>query len=143
MASYGATILRMTGFNTKTAIWLTLLPTCASIMSSVIVSLLVERIGKRKPCILSGVGSSFCLFLLAASFYMENNDSQSAVTTSQGGEVCDFNKCGTCVANSHCGFCALHVGGNYINGTCLRGSRNYADARDNVSLCVIIADDYQ
>ena len=139
MASYGATILRMAGFNTRTAIWLTLLPTCASILSSIIVSLLVERIGKRKPCILSGVGSSFCLFLLATSFYMENNDSQSAVD-SQGGELCDFNKCGTCVANSHCGFCALHIGGNYINGTCLRGKRNYADARDNVSYCIIEAD---
>ena len=135
MASYGATILRMAGFKTKTAIWLTLLPICASIISSVIVSLLVERIGKRKPCILSGVGSSFCLFLLATSFYLESEGSPSTVT-SQGGEVCDFDKCGTCVANSHCGFCALHIDGNYVNGTCLRGSRNYANTRSNVSQCI-------
>ena len=140
MATYGATILRMAGFNTRTAIWLTLLPTCASIISSVIVSLLIERIGRRKPCILSGVGSSFCLFLLAASFYMENNGSHSSVAA-QGGVVCDFDKCGSCVANSQCGFCALTIDGQYVNGTCLRGSRNYADTRSNNSQCMIEYDD--
>ena len=136
MASYGATILRMVGFNTRTAIWLTLLPTCASITSSMIVSLLIERIGRRKPCIISGVGSSFCLFLLATSFYMENNNSLSTVDT-QDGDMCDFDRCGSCVANSRCGFCALTVEAKYINGTCLRGSRDYADKRTNSSLCVI------
>lgn len=135
MATYGATILRMAGFNTRAAIWLTLLPSCASVMSSFIVSLVVERTGRRKPCIVSGIGSSFCLFLLAVSFYMESNTSPSAVPSQEGG-VCDFDECGNCVANSHCGFCALNIDGDYINGTCTRGSRDYAIIRTNGSQCI-------
>ena len=131
MATYYATILRMAGFNTKQAIWFSTLPIIANIATKFITLMVVERTGRRKLCIISAVGTSFCLFLLATSFYMEGKDSPSAVPS----QVCDYEKCGTCVANSHCGFCAVNVNGKYINGTCLRGSRDHANMRINGSKC--------
>jgi len=91
------------------------------------------------------MGTSFCLFLLALSFYMENNASPSAAESSQGYGACDSNRCGSCVANSRCGFCALNVDGEYINGTCLKGSREHANFRINSSYSsqCIIEDIYQ
>ena len=133
MATYYATILRMAGFNIKQAIWFSTLPILANITMKFIASMIVERIGRRRLLIVSAVGTSFCLFLLAASFYMETVASPSAV---QGGGMCDFDKCGSCVANSHCGFCALHIDGEYINGSCLRGSRDHANMMINGTKCI-------
>ena len=132
MATYYATILRMAGFNTKQAIWFSTLPIVANIVMKFVTLVMVERIGRRKLCIISAVGTSFCLFLLATSFYLESSDSLSAVPS----RVCDFDKCGSCVANSHCGFCAVNVDGKYINGSCLRGSRDHANMRINGSKCI-------
>ena len=131
MATYIATILRMAGFNTKQAIWFSTLPILGNIAAKVVTSLIIEKIGRRKLCISSAMGTSFCLFLLAASFYVENNHSPSGV----GDGVCDFDKCGSCVANSRCGFCTLNIDGEYINGTCLKGSRDHANVRINGSQC--------
>lgn len=139
MATYYATILRMAGFNTKQAIWFSTLPILANITMKFISSMIVERIGRRKLSIVSAVGTSFCLFLLATSFYMESNSSPSAA---HGNGVCNFDKCGSCVANSHCGFCALNVDGKYVNGTCLQGHREHANMRINGSKCVTW-DDYE
>ena len=132
MATYYATILRMAGFSTKQAIWFSTLPILANIAMKFVALIVVERTGRRKLCIISAVGTSFCLFLLATSFYMESNVSPSAL----GDGICDFDKCGSCVANSHCGFCTVSVDGEYINGTCLKGSRDHANMRINGSKCV-------
>ena len=136
VVTYIATILRMAGFNTKQAIWFSTLPILGNIAVKVVTSLIIEKIGRRKLCIASAVGTSFCLFLLAASFYMESNNSPSAV----GDGVCDFDNCGSCVANSHCGFCTLNIDGEYINGTCLKGSRDHANLRINGSQCATWGD---
>ena len=133
MATYYATILRMAGFNIKQAIWFSTLPILANITMKFITSMIVERIGRRKILIVSAVGTSFCLFLLATSFYLETIASPSAT---QGGGMCNFDKCGSCVANSHCGFCALSIDGEYINGSCLRGSREHASMSINGSKCI-------
>ena len=134
MATYYATILRMAGFNTKQAIWFSTLPILANIVMKLIASMIIEKTGRRKLCILSAVGTSLSLFILAASFYMESNASPSAIPLQDG--VCDFDKCGTCVANSHCGFCALNVDDKYVNGTCIKGHRDDANIRINGSKCI-------
>ena len=138
MATYYATILRMAGFNTKQAIWFSNLPILSNIVMKITASMIVERTRRRKLSIISAVGTSLCLFLLGTSFQMESNVSPSVV---QGNGVCDFDKCGSYVANSHCGFCALNVDGRYINGTCLRGSRDHANLRINESECVTWGND--
>lgn len=141
MATYGATVLRMAGFTTKQAIWLSSLPALANVVTKIIFPIIfVERVGRRKLCIISGIGTSLFMFLLAVSFLMETNASPSAVPLGDG--VCNFDKCGSCVANSHCGFCALNIDGEYINGTCIRGGRDSARMRTNSSQC-ITWDSYQ
>ena len=135
MATYYATILRMAGFNTRQAVWFSALPILANITAKLIAAMIIERTGRRKLCIVSGIGTSFSLFLLATSFYMETNTSPSALSL-QGDKVCNFDKCGSCVANSHCGFCALNIDEEYINGTCIRGSRDHANIRSNGSKCI-------
>ena len=132
--SYSSTILKMVGFSLKEALWFSIVPTFLNFLMKAVSAFLVERIGRRKLLITAAVLVSIFLCVLATSFILGYNNSPSAVPLHEGGR-CDFKNCGTCTTNSHCGFCAVKVDGEYLYGTCSEGSKDYADDMVNNSQC--------
>ena len=137
VTAYSSTILRMAGFNVRDAIWFSIVPSFANLVMKVTGALLVERIGRRKLFIASSTGTCIFLYILAASFYLENKSSPSATPLFEDGK-CDYSKCGTCVANSNCGFCTVNVDHDYFNGTCSEGSEGHSKFRANGTKCIIL-----
>ena len=133
--SYSSTILKMVGFSLKEAIWFSIVPAFLNFLMKTISAFLVERTGRRKLLITTATLVGFFLCVLATSFLLGNSSSPSAVPL-HGGGGCDFEKCGSCVTNSHCGFCTVKVDGEYLYGTCSEGSKDHADVRVNNSQCV-------
>ena len=130
ITAYSSTILKMAGFSLREAIWFATLPVSLNFITKVVSAFLVEKTGRRKLSIMSGILITLSLSLLAVSFYLGNNDSPSAVPLTEGGK-CDYSNCGACVANSHCGFCTLKVNGEYLYGTCSEGNEDGDDFIDN------------
>ena len=134
VTAYSSTVLKMAGFSLKEAIWFATLPVFLNFVTKVISAFLVEKTGRRKLSIMSGAFITLSLSLLAVSFYLGNNDSPSAVPLDEGGK-CDYSNCGTCVTNSHCGFCTVKVNGQYLHGTCSEGSMDGDEFSDNNTQC--------
>ena len=132
---YSSSILKTVGFNLTEAIWFSTVPTTVNLIMKATSAFLVEKTGRRKLYIASGICVIISLGLLATSFYLGNNSSPSAVPLQEGGR-CAYKKCGSCVTNSHCGFCTVKVDGEYLYGTCSEGSKDHADVRVNNSQCV-------
>ena len=139
VTSYSSTILRMAGFSVRDAVWFSVVPSFANLLMKIAGALLVERVGRRKLFIASSTGTFIFLYILATSFYLENKSSLSATPLFEGGK-CDYDKCGTCVANSNCGFCTVKVGYDYSNGTCSEGSKDHSKFRANGTKCIILED---
>ena len=135
VTSYSSTILRMAGFSIQEAVWFTAVPSFANLVGKIIGAILVDKVGRRMLFIVSGTGASLFLYLLAASFYLENSSSPSVVPLNAGGK-CDFDRCGFCVANSQCGFCAIADGNGYHNATCSEGNKDHSKYRTNGTQCV-------
>ena len=135
LTSYSSTILRMAGFSIQEAVWFATVPSFANLVAKIIGAILIDKIGRRKLFIMSATGTSIFLYLLAISFYLENSSSPSVVPLNAGGK-CDFDKCGFCVANSHCGFCAITDGNSYYNATCSEGNEDHSKYRTNRTQCV-------
>jgi len=132
---YSSSILKTAGFSLKEAIWFSTVPTVVNLIMKTTSAFLVERTGRRKLYIASGICVTISLGILATSFYLGNSSSPSAVPLHEGGR-CDFKNCGTCTTNSHCGFCTVEVDGDYLYGTCSEGSKDHDDVRGNNSQCV-------
>lgn len=69
------------------------------------------------------------------SFYLENSSSLSVVPLNVD-DKCDFDKCGFCVANSQCGFCAITDGNSYYNATCSEGNKDHSKYKTNGIQCI-------
>ena len=120
----------MAGFSDKDAIWLASVPGAGNFVFTIVGLLLVDRLGRRKLLIGSAVGVIFSFLLLSGAFVLMDEfspPSKSAYRFQGRNHSCDFSKCGACVGNSMCGFCADFdpASGEYINGTCSLG---YQDA---------------
>ena len=139
VTSYSSTILRMAGFSVKDAVWFSVVPSFANLVTKIAGALLVERIGRRKLFITSSTGTCIFLYILATSFYLENKSSLSATPLFEGGK-CEYDKCATCVANSNCGFCTVKVGNDYFNGTCSEGTEDHSKFRTNRTKCIVLED---
>ena len=135
MTSYSSTILRMAGFSIQEAVWFTAVPSFANLVGKIIGAISIDKVGRRKLFIVSGTGASLFLYLLAVSFYLENSSSLSVVPLNAGSK-CGFDKCGFCVANSQCGFCAITDGNSYHNATCSEGNKDQSKYRTNGTQCV-------
>lgn len=130
---YSATIIQMFGYNDQQAIWFAILPAFANFSFTAVGLYFVERVGRRKLLIVSLIGVVFWFAVLAMSFFLSNQHSPTTVSLDA---KCHFKNCGTCVANSNCGFCALKVDkGKYTNGTCSRGDEDNSDFRPNNTIC--------
>jgi hypothetical protein len=92
---------------------------------------LIDRVGRRILALVSGVGTSICLFMLAASFHLSGQHSPGNVAVPGVGDACTvgvsgmpINTCQDCLAAS-CGYCALPPGipGQYheFPGHCFAG----------------------
>ena len=118
--NYSATIFNMAGFNRTKSIWFAVIPAFINLLGKVIGSLLLGRMGRRKLYLLSSLGATIFLLALAAIFLVIDKKSSPAVPAARG--PCDYDTCGSCVADSHCGFCMAMVDGEVINGTCSKGN---------------------
>ena len=139
VTSYSSTILQKAGFSVKDAVWFSVVPSFANLVTKIAGALLVERIGRRKLFITSSTGTCIFLYMLATSFYLENKSSLSATPLFEGSK-CEYDKCATCVANSNCGFCTVKVGNDYFNGTCSEGTEDHSKFRTNETKCIILED---
>ena len=132
---YSASIIQMFGYNDQQAIWFSILPAFANFTFTAVGLYFVERVGRRKLLIVSLVGVVFWFGVLSMSFFLSNQHSPATVPLYIGAQ-CDFKNCGTCVANSKCGFCAVEVDdGKYSNGTCTKGDDDNSDFRFNDTIC--------
>ena len=126
---YSASIIQMAGYDDQQAIWFAIVPAFANFSFTIVGLCLVERVGRRKLLIVSLIGVVFWFIVLAASFLLANQNSPDT-TSLYPGASCDYSKCGTCVANSNCGFCAVKISDkHYINGTCSKGDKDHANKR--------------
>ena len=93
---------------------------------------LIDRVGRRVLALVSGVGTSICLFMLAASFRLSGQHSPSSITVPGVGDACvlgvagmPINTCQDCLAAPGCGYCSLPPGipGQYheFPGHCFSG----------------------
>ena len=135
----------MAGFSENNAIWLATIPAFGNFIFTIVGLFLVDRIGRRKLLIGSLVGVVAGFLLLSGSFILSNKESLPAkplVSTS-----CQHWSCGTCVGNSHCGFCVIEIhsnGTSNINGTCSPGnatSSNYVlNLTNRTDQCEVYSD---
>jgi len=132
---YSSSVLKTVGFSLKEAIWFSTVPATLNLITKVVSVFLVERTGRRKLFITSGMCVAISFGLLATTFYLGDNSSPSAVPLHEDGR-CDFKNCGACTTNSHCGFCTVEVDGEYLYGTCSEGSKDHDDVGVNNSQCV-------
>ena len=131
---YSATIIQMFGYNDQQAIWFAILPAFANFAFTAVGLYCVERVGRRKLLIVSLIGVVFWFAMLSMSFFLADQNSPGAVPLQAG--KCDYKNCGTCVANSNCGFCVLKVdNGEYANGTCSEGDEGHSRLRFNDIIC--------
>lgn len=135
---YSASIIEMAGFSDNSAIWLSTIPAFGNFIFTIVGLLLVDRLGRRKLLIGSLVGVVFGFLLLSGSFIASNVTSPLAMPLNN--TICDYTRCGTCVGNSHCGYCT--VIGNYSNtGTCVPAKDEHSQyiiyTPDNTSHCMI------
>ena len=136
ITAYSSTVLKMAGFGLKEAIWFVTLPVFLNFVTKVVSAFLVEKTGRRKLTIISGMLIILSLSLLATSFYLGNSDSPSVVPLNRG--KCDYSNCGACVVNSHCGFCTIKVNEDYLYGTCSEGSMDGDDFSENNTGCIVL-----
>ena len=139
VVSYSSTLLEMVGFGTKEAIWFATLPSFLNLASKMSSTFIIEKIGRRKLFIMSGSFVTLFLSLLATFLFIHSNNSPSAVALFARGK-CDYSNCGSCVTNSHCGFCTVEVDGKYLYGTCSEGNIDGDDFSDNYTQCIIVTE---
>ena len=139
VVAYSSTLLEMVGFSTKEAIWFATLPSFLNLASKMLSTFIIEKIGRRKLFIMSGSFVTLFLSLLATFLFLHNNNSPSAVALFERGK-CDYSNCGSCVTNSHCGFCTVEVDGEYLYGTCSEGNIDGDDFNVNYTQCIIVTE---
>lgn len=131
---YSASIIQMAGYNDQKAIWFAILPAFANFAFTIVGLFLVERVGRRKLLIVSLTGAVFWFAMLSVSFFLANQNSPDATSLYAG--KCEYKNCGTCLANSDCGFCVIKINSEeYSNGTCSKGDKDHSDFRPGGTIC--------
>ena len=135
---YGGSVMTMVGHDDNTAIWFASIFTAFNMAFTIVGAILVDHIGRRTLTIISLIGVIISLVIVSGSFVITNVYSVPA-QSQHGAEQCQYNTCGSCVSNTHCGFCALHDIHNaeYVNGTCvlIKGSSHSFDYNDTAKIC--------
>lgn len=114
---YGAIVLQMAGFSDRDAIWLAAVPAGTNFLFTLVGLFLVEQVGRRRLLIGSMCGVILSLLLLSLTFLLMDHFSLPATPLDP---QCAYHRCGSCVANSGCGFCVGwdQVKREYVSGTC-------------------------
>lgn len=119
---YSGSILRMSGFPSKLAIWLVCVPFALNFLATFIGIYLVERAGRRILTIGSYVGIIIALIILAVGFQLSviHTPPVSRNETLGRDTVCDgqYSQCDPCIRNEHCGFCFVKDSPT-TSGSCL------------------------
>lgn len=107
---YSGSILRMSGFPSKLAIWLVCVPFAVNFLATFIGIYLVERAGRRILTLGSFVGIIIALVVLGVGFQLSVIHTPPVAineTTGFTDKECSLNydKCDPCVRNENCGFC--------------------------------------
>lgn len=131
--NYSATIYKMAGYNQTKSIWLAVVPSAANFAAKFVGSQMLGRMGRRKLYILSSLGAALFLFVLAASFFANNADSSKAKPAISGGK-CDYDSCGKCVSNSHCGIYFFNHSTDSPGVCCEANSKHGWCAQDPINI---------
>lgn len=109
----------MAGFPDRSAIWLATVPGTSNFVFTIVGLLLVDRLGRRKLLIGSITGTIFSFLLLSGTFILMAHYSPPARPYDTQNGTCSYYRCGSCVGNSECGFCADFKGNSssVFNGT--------------------------
>ncbi|KAK7102892.1 hypothetical protein V1264_021050 [Littorina saxatilis] len=111
---YSATILKMSGFPPKQAIWLVCVPFGVNFLATFIGVWAVERLGRKILLCISFVGVTIALIVLAMGFLLSAKHSPAingtmSVTYPNGSAVHDqcqqYSICEDCILNADCGYC--------------------------------------
>ena len=132
--NYSSTIFYMAGFSQSKSIWLAVVPACANVIGKFTGNVLMGKMGRRKLYIVSSLGAAFFLLVLAATFFANDKDSPAASPTNRDGP-CNYYTCGSCVANSNCGFC-MPESDDKVNGTCSKGN-SHGDVYVTNTSCIL------
>lgn len=116
---YSASIITMAGVHDQsTAIWLAAATSSVNFLGTFIGLWLVEKLGRRPLTLISLLGSTAALLLLALSFQMAYIHSPDATLTPL--DPCNYESCGVCTSKSECGFCFMGDADNVYNSSCLQ-----------------------
>ncbi|VDI17127.1 MFS transporter, SP family, solute carrier family 2 (myo-inositol transporter), member 13 [Mytilus galloprovincialis] len=102
---YSASILRMSGFPSKLAIWLVCVPFAVNFLATFLGIYLVERAGRRILTLGSFVGIIIALIVLAVGFQLSVIHTPPVSLNETLSSKCEYSKCDPCVRNKDCGFC--------------------------------------
>jgi SP family myo-inositol transporter-like MFS transporter 13 len=120
---YSATILKLAGFGTAAAIWLSAATAFANFAFTLVGIALVERAGRRPLTLYSLLGVALSLAALGASFQYAASTSPAVAARPAAADVCAaFTTCYDCSLAPGCGYCAAAAGANASAGTCLPGA---------------------
>lgn len=104
---YSASILRMSGFPSKLAIWLVCVPFAVNFLATFLGIYLVERAGRRILTLGSFVGIIIALIVLAVGFQLSVIHTPPVSLNETLLSKCEYSKCDLCVRNKDCGFCYI------------------------------------
>lgn len=109
---YAATIIRMSGVedNSK-AVWLTSILGAVSLVANSAVFPLVERIGRRFLILISLIGVTISLMLIAGFFWLSDINSTALLpapsdfSANHTSACYSYSRCVPCTGVTECGFC--------------------------------------
>ena len=138
----------MAGFPDQSAIWLATVPGASNFIFTIVGLLLVDRLGRRKLLIGSVTGTIFAFLLLSGTFILMSRYSPVSQPYDTVNGTCVYHRCGSCVGNSECSFCADFDldSGQVYNGTCLsieqlRNGTSISKYRPDGKDCAVFGED--
>ncbi|XP_048739335.2 proton myo-inositol cotransporter-like isoform X2 [Ostrea edulis] len=133
---YSGSILRVSGFPSSLAIWLSCIPFSVNFLCTFIGVYAVEKAGRRVLTLLSFVGIIIALVVLGTGFYLAEHNSPRISHHLDNYSHCHlkYDHCTGCIKDDKCGFC-WEEGKELSTGWCLhvntKHPERYAEPENN------------
>lgn len=104
---YSGSILRVSGFPSSLAIWLSCIPFTVNFLCTFIGIYAVEKAGRRVLTLLSFIGIIIALIVLGAGFQLSEKNSPPISLRLDNSSTCHtkYDSCNSCIKDEKCGFC--------------------------------------
>lgn len=104
---YSGSILRVAGFPSSLAIWLSCIPFTVNFLCTFIGVYAVEKAGRRVLTLLSFIGIIIALIVLGAGFQLSEKNSPPVSLRLDNYSSCHtkYDSCNGCIKDDNCGFC--------------------------------------